>query len=212
MTSQFNQTATADAIKTLEEIPAFIVETLMGAYQKGMRFVFDIQSHGWDRVSRLYRNAPVSTEQILYPEKWLKGEKPFKYQWPSFKQKTIFGNWDLLDVNTIGEIQWRIIFSEHEMSNAAKKASDGWDGDIYAILKNKNSGDLLLLFYTSWDTDNDASEFAENYKNLLKIKYQDNSIQLNVETIGKDVLVVEGGKEISTDDILDFMKQIKKIK
>ena len=52
---------------------------MISAYQKGMRFVFDIQNYGWEKVSRLYNDAPVSTEEILRLGKWLKGEKLFKF-------------------------------------------------------------------------------------------------------------------------------------
>ncbi len=211
-TTELQQTEMANAFKTMEEIPAFIIETLMGAYQKGMRFVFDIQNYGWEKVSQLYTDAPVSTEQILYPEKWLKGEKPFKYEWLSFEDETVFRDWEVLDVNTIGEIQWRVIFSEYEMGYVAKEASAGWDGDIYAILKKKNSDNLLLLLYTSWDTDEDANEFAENYLKLLKIKYQTDKTKVIVKVINRDVFIVEGGEEISTDDMLGFMKRINKRK
>ncbi len=211
-TAQFQETELANVLKTIEEIPAFIIETLMGAYQKGMRFVFDIQKYGWEKVSRLYIDAPVSTEQILYPEKWLKGEKPFKYEWLSFENEAVFQDWEVMDVNTIGEIQWRIIFSEHKMGDAAKEASAGWDGDIYAILKKKNSDELLLLFYTSWDTIEDANEFAGNYENLLEIKYINDNIQVKVKVIGKDVLIIEGGDEDFASGILDFMSRIRKVK
>jgi len=135
---------------------------MINAYQKGMRFVFDIQNYGWEKVSRLYNDAPVSTEQILYPEKWLKEEKPFKYEGLSFENEAMFRGLEFIDVNTIGEIEWRIIYREYEMAYAAKEASAGWGGDRYAILKKKNSNDLLLLLYTSWDTGEDVNEFTDN--------------------------------------------------
>ena len=210
--SEFQQTEMTNVVKSIEEIPAFIIETLMGAYQKGMRFVFDIQNYGWEKVSQLYADAPVSTEQILYPEKWLNGEKPFKYEWPSFNNEAVFRDWEVIDVNTIGEIQWRIIFSEYEMGYAAKEASAGWDGDVYAVLKKKNSDDLLLLLYTSWDTDKDANEFAENYENLLKIKYINDIIEVKVKVVDKDVLIIEGGPENVAFDVLGFMSRIRKLK
>ena len=210
--SEFQQTEMTNVVKTIEEIPAFIIETLMGAYQKGMRFVFDIQNYGWEKVSQLYADAPVSTEQILYPEKWLNGEKPFKYEWPSFNNEAVFRDWEVIDVNTIGEIQWRVIFSEYEMGYVAKEASAGWDGDVYAILKKKNSDDLLLLLYTSWDTNEDANEFAVNYENLLKIKYINDNIEVKVKVVDNDVLIIEGGAENLTSDVLGFVSRIRKIK
>ena len=150
---------------------------MISAYQKGMRFVFDIQNHGLEKVSRLYNDAPVSTEQILYPEKWLKEEKPFKYEGLSFENEAMFRGLEFIDVNTIGEIQWLIIYREYELGYAAKEGSAGFNGDIYAILKKKNSDDLLLLLYTSWDTSEDANEFADNYIKLLKTNIKEINIK-----------------------------------
>jgi|TARA_B100001971_G_C18074806_1_gene475058 hypothetical protein len=131
-----------------------------------MRFVFDIQNHGWEKVDRLSNDAPVSTEQILPPGKWLKGEKSFQYEWLSCENEAMFLGWEVINVNTIGEIQWRIIYGEYEMGYAAKEALARWDGDIYAILKKKNSDDLFLLLYTNWDTGEDVNELTDNYINL----------------------------------------------
>lgn len=153
---------------------------MINAYQKGMRFVFDIQNYGWEKVSRLYNDAPVSTEEILRLGKWLKGEKLFKFQWLSFESEAIFRDLELIDVNTIGEIQWLIIYREYEMGYAAKEGSAGFNGDIYAILKKKNSDDLLLLLYTCWDTNEDINEFSCNQINLIYIKYKIEKINVKV--------------------------------
>ena len=37
---QFQQTEMANDVQTIEKISAFIIETMISAYQKGMRFVF----------------------------------------------------------------------------------------------------------------------------------------------------------------------------
>ena len=73
---------------------------MINAYQKGMRFVFDIQNYGWEKVSRLYNYAPVSTEEILLPAKWLKGEKPFKYEWLFFQNEAMIWDCEVIDLNT----------------------------------------------------------------------------------------------------------------
>lgn len=190
----------------------FMLETMIGAYLKGMKFVFEIQNESWEKINQLYDKAPVSTEQILHPGKWTNNEHPFKYEWSSFDKELFFQEWTVIDTNTIGEIQWRIIFSEHGMALEGKEASAGWDGDIYAILKKKNNDDLLLLLFTSWDSDNDAQEFSENYQKLLKIKYKDGENPAQVVLFGKDVLIVEGGDENSANSLLAFMKKTKKIK
>ncbi|MFQ5638759.1 MAG: hypothetical protein ACE5IR_12275 [bacterium] len=127
------------AIAAMDSIPAFLMETLVGAYLKGMRFVFEIQKKGWEEVGRLYRQPPVSSEQILHPEKWFQNEKPVKLNWPEFERDNLFSDWILLEKNAIGEIQWRIIFSEHNMRDAGKAVAAGWNGDRFAVLEHKKS-------------------------------------------------------------------------
>ncbi|MFQ5824078.1 MAG: hypothetical protein ACE5JB_08490 [bacterium] len=206
--SQLQQGDLDTAIKAMEKIPRFLIETLVGAYLKGMGFIFEIQKQGWQKVQNLYTNPPNSTEQILHPEKWLAGEQPYMFEWPSFKNNALFADWVLLEENTIGEIQWRIIFAEYDFAQIGKAASAGWNGDLYAVFKNKNGKHLLLLLYTSWDSEEEAQEFNSAYQNLLRVKYPDGINNVKVKVIDKDVLIVEGGDEGSLDDLLNFMKKI----
>lgn len=200
------------ALKTMDDIPPFLIEIMVGAYLKGMGFIYEIQKQGWEKVQELYTNPPVSTEQILHPEKWTIGEKPYELEWPSFKNEEFFSAWEILDVNTIGEIQWRIIFAEYEKEQTGKKAAAGWNGDIYAVLKKKDRNELLLLIYTSWDSKADAQEFAAAYQNLLKVKYPDGKAKVKVELIKRDVLIMEGVEEGSFEVLLAFMKKTQKTK
>ena len=198
------------AIQAIDELPPFMIEQFLGAYLKGMGFIFEIQKQGWGKIEELYTTyPPASTEQILHPEKWLMRETPDAFEWPLFENETLFSGWEILDVDTIGEIMWRIIFAEHGMAAVGKGASAGWDGDLYAVLKKKDADDLLLLLYTGWDTEADAREFANAYRNLLKVKYADGTEHLRVERIDKDVLIIEGGEEGSANDLLDFMRRAR---
>jgi hypothetical protein len=197
------------AIKAMDEIPRFLTETLMGAYFKGMSFIFEIQKKGWETVQKLYDKPPVSTEQILHPEKWLADEKPHKFEWPAFEDDPLFAGWDLLETNTIGEIQWRIIFAEHDLAQVGTEASAGWNGDSYAVFEKKNGNNLMLLLYTSWDSEAEAQEFYSAYQKLLKVKYPVATDDVKLEKNHTDVLIVEGGEKGSLDALLDFMKRVK---
>ncbi|MFQ6113165.1 MAG: hypothetical protein ACE5NG_03640 [bacterium] len=209
---QFQQRDMNEAVKAMDKIPRFLIETLMGAYLKGMGFIFEVQKHGWEKVQKLYTTPAVSTEQILHPEKWLADEKPYKFEWPAFNNEKLFADWELLEANTIGEIQWRIIFAEHELAQIGNAASAGWNGDLYAVLEKKNGNDLLLLLYTSWDSETDAQEFYSAYQKLLAAKYPDDTYNRKVEMKDKDVLIVEGAEESTLDGVFDFIKKVKKLK
>jgi len=199
------------AIKAMDDIPSFMIETMVGAYLKGMGFVFEIQKQGWEKVSELYENPPVSSEQILHPEKWLANEFPDKFEWPSFAHK-LFSDWQLLESNTIGEIQWRIIFSEHGMAEAGLRAAKGWNGDSFAVLEHKENSRLLLLVCSSWDTQKEAHEFKTLYEKLLAVKYPEGNETMKIQSNGNDVLIIEGGSKNNVGKLLEFMRKAKKTK
>ena len=57
---------------------------LLFPYEDGMRFVADIyRAGGLELVNRMYEQPPVSTEQILHPNKYLEGELPTPVNVPS---------------------------------------------------------------------------------------------------------------------------------
>jgi hypothetical protein len=200
-------------LDSIDDIPAFILESMLGAYLKGLGFVFDVQGRGWSEVEKLYTQyPPQSTEQILHSEKWFARETPWRIEWPSIEAQDLFADWQTLDENVVGEIQWRIIFQEHDLDAEAGPAAAGWNGDRYAVLRNDDSGELLLLLRTSWDTENDAAEFASAYERLLTVKYADHDEATRVTRDGTDVLVVEGGSEDSLDAFVSFLASARKTK
>lgn len=199
------------AIEDMDKIPAFMIETMVGSYLKGMAFVYEIQEHGWGKVDALYQNPPISSEQIIHPKKWFENELPIKIRLGSFDSNKLFENWKLLESNTIGELQWRIIFSEHDLVEAGKAAAAGWNGDTFAILENKRTDKLMLLLYSSWDSETDAMEFMEAYQKLLERKYAGKTEPVHVDKINSDVLIIEGGRGNQLNAHLDFLKKSKKV-
>jgi hypothetical protein len=185
----------------------------MGAYLKGLGFVFAVQEQGWPEVEKLYTEyPPQSTEQILHPEKWRARESPHSIEWPSFVRVRQLKEWDLLDSDVIGEFQWRVIFNEQGLRNDAEAAAAGWDGDRYAVFKHKDSDATLLLLRTSWDSTAQAEEFAAAYRRLLVNKYADAPEPSRVVQKKEEVFIVEGGNEKDLDALVKVVRKAKKTK
>jgi hypothetical protein len=195
----------------LDAIPPFILEVMMGNYLKGAGFVFAVHEQGWAAVEKLYKEyPPQSTEQILHPEKWVARENPALFAWTDLKKERALRDWELLDDDVVGEIQWRIIFKEHGLTAEADAAAAGWDGDRYAIFKRKRSDETLLLLRTSWDGEADAKQFADAYRRLLAVKYEKTGDPVMVEQQGQDVFIVEGGSKADLEALMKIIKQAKK--
>lgn len=201
----------AARMEAADEIPAFILETLVGAYTKGLGFVFAVEERGWSEVEKLYAEyPPQSTEQILHPEKWFARETPARFEWPALASHELFEGFQVLEENVLGEVQWRIVFAEHGFRDEAESAAAGWDGDRWAVLKDQDSGELLLLIRTAWDTEGDAVEFASAYSRLLEVKYAERQVPTRIVRDGAEVLIVEGGREGSLDAYVDFLARARK--
>jgi hypothetical protein len=201
--------ASAPGAQDMDKIPPFIIETLVGNYLKGAAFVFAVQGQGWPAVEKLYKEyPPQSTEQILHPEKWLAREGAAKFKWPDFGRERALRDWELIDEDVIGEIQWRIIFKVNgEQAEGAANAAGGWNGDRYAVFKRKGAEDTLLLLRTSWDSAAEAAQFVEAYRRALAVKYQGADEAVAVEQQGTEVFVVEGGRKDGLEALLKLVRQ-----
>lgn len=210
---QFAETLGPDMQASLaasKQIPPFIMDMLFGAYVKGMGFVFDVHAKGWSEVEKLYTEyPPVSTEQILHPEKWFAREMPLTIDFGRLESARELEKWDLLVYNSIGEFLWRTIFREHGLRDEAERLAAGWDGDRYAVFQHKEDGRLLLLLSTSWDTESDAIEFADGYSRLLKVKYENDPHPTRVERKGKQVFIVEGGDQSALSSLVKLVRKSK---
>jgi len=198
------------SVDAARDIPAFIIDSMMGVYFKGMSFVFAVQDQGWPAVEKLYGEyPPQSTEHILHPEKWLAREAPVSFEWPKFGKIAALRDWQLLDDDVLGEFQWRTVFREQGLAAESESVAAGWGGDRYAVFKRKDSDATLLLLRTSWDSEQDAKEFADAYRRVWASKYANPPVPTLLEQSGSDVYVVEGGDENSIDALMKVVKRAK---
>jgi predicted transcriptional regulator len=143
----------------LDNAPPVIREALLFPYDGGQVFVAALQEEGgYDAVDAAYADLPLSTEQILHPEKYIdERDAPTDVSLPELLP-VLGQDWEQLDENNFGEFQIRVML-EGEMSNgAAEDAAAGWDGDRYAFYTN--DGEYVIVWQSIWDSEEDASEFA----------------------------------------------------
>jgi hypothetical protein len=149
----------------LDNAPPYMAADLVFPYEKGLAFVEQLYDQGgYAAVDRAYQDLPVSTEQILHPEKY-PGDTPSVVALPDLG--SILGeSWSLLDQNVMGEWYTFLILNKgyEEASRldqeTAAEAAEGWGGDAYAFYQDNVSGDALFVMDAVWDTAGDADEFA----------------------------------------------------
>ncbi len=152
--------------ESFRKAPPIFRETLVFPYFQGMLFVLSQGTKkGWRGVNEFYRSPPLSTEQILHPEKYEAGptyDAPMKIATPNLAD-VADGSWSSLGSSCLGELQTRILLAKVPKG---KEAALGWDGDRYEVFRSvEGSQERYALTWASiWDSAEDAEQFAECYR------------------------------------------------
>ena len=154
--------------RQMAEAPAIIRETFEFPYTYGETFVSALYKEGWDAVDAAYADPPVTTEQILHPEKYFARDEPQVVALPPLTD-TLGSGWRLADQGTLGEFQMQVYLAQQIERESANTASAGWDGDQYAVYVNGD--DEVLVLSTAWDSPADQDEFTAAYTEYAESKY-----------------------------------------
>ncbi len=142
-------------------IPPFLFKLLAFPYQEGAVFVTAIHAgSGWSSVDAAYSNPPLSTEHILHPDKYLSGEQPVTVTLPDFAAGLASG-WETIDEGVLGEFIIATYLENRLSDSRAANAADFWGGDSYALLRNAEEDESVLVSLSAWDSDEDAQEFFD---------------------------------------------------
>ncbi|MDR3637722.1 MAG: hypothetical protein P4L84_28200 [Isosphaeraceae bacterium] len=207
--------------KSLREAPPILSETMIFPYLRGMVFCARLTNdNGWNALDEAYRNPPLSSEQILHPEKYrAKPDPPTAVDLGELKPG---GDWKELGRNVVGEMQLTVLLKRHGGRNAAA----GWDGDRYAVFE-RPGGAAGLVWFSTWDSEDDAKEFAAGYSKFQTTKLgadakapetsgpdalrrRNEKAAFALERRGKDVAVVEGFDSKTTESLIEAAFNAKK--
>ena len=127
-------------------------------YLRGMVFCAKLTNDGgWKAIDEAYRNPPLSTEQILHPEKYRAKpdpptiDRPRQARSPARAGRSWAGtSW--------ARCRLGVLLRRH----GGKAAAAGWDGDRYAVFEGPDEK-LGLVWLSTWDSEDDAREFAQAY-------------------------------------------------
>lgn len=145
--------------------PPFLQEDLLFPYTLGQEFVLKlIEQGGWESVDAAYSDPPVSTEQILHPERYPQDE-PILVVLPDLAP-VLGSDWSLLEEDVMGEWYIFMILAKSINGSAqlsefeAQIAAEGWGGDSYAVYQHVQDESVVMVLKNIWDTREDATEFV----------------------------------------------------
>jgi hypothetical protein len=190
------------------DVPKAIVEEMLFQYYGGVGFISRLlEERDWAAVNLLYAAPPLSTEQVLHPEKYFSApDPPTKIELKDLS--ALFSpDWKEIENNILGELTTRVLFEQFLSRDEAKAAAEGWDGDRFVAFRR---GDEAAFIWASvWDSEADAEEFTGGYRRLLEKKYPGSSSSETgyVERREARVIVVEGLKKELPRDRLEKIWQ-----
>ncbi|MGH2986400.1 MAG: hypothetical protein ACRDLO_06915, partial [Solirubrobacterales bacterium] len=161
--------ATAGLDPGTEGVPRFFVESLTWAYLRGAAFVDALREvgAGWERVDAALARPPASTEQVLHPRAYLRGERPLHVA-PDVSALRDRG-WNVVGRGGLGEFTTAQLLRLGTPRPIAALAARGWGGDGYVLLGPRDRGSIgcerdcrrwrVLAVEWRWDSAAAAREF-----------------------------------------------------
>jgi hypothetical protein len=132
-------------------------------YAQGVGFVYTLwveSGFRWDKVNAAYSDPPVSSEQVMHPEKYLVRDEPQQVALPDLGP-SLGAGWQEVDRDVLGEIGLLAWLLDHLDWNAAAEGAAGWDGDSYTLWAD-GGGAYVLAVRTVWDAPGEAAQFFES--------------------------------------------------
>ena len=151
------------AMPVFANAPMLIQETLLFPYLSGAEFVRRFKEK---RTSAdLYTRIPLSTEQVLHPEKLLDSvDAPFHVELPKPMGASLTYS------NGLGEFETRLFLFQHlgDVSTAARGAA-GWGGDRFDVVNTPQGAGIAWL--SLWDSPLDAADFRDLMEQSIEKRF-----------------------------------------
>ena len=143
--------------------PKVIQETLIFPYLSGAEFYRNYKERKPGSI--IYKDMPVSTEQIIHPAAFfLTRDNPTRVTLGTLSNAT-----KVYD-NDLGEFETRLFLFQHlNDQNEAVRGATGWDGDRYAVVNTPQGQGIVWL--TVWDSPVEAGEFFHMAGQAVEKRY-----------------------------------------
>jgi hypothetical protein len=143
--------------------PKVIQETLIFPYLSGAEFYRNYKERKPGSI--IYKDMPVSTEQIIHPAAFfVTRDNPTRVALGTLSNAT-----KVYD-NDLGEFETRLfLFQQLNDQNEAVRGATGWDGDRYAVVNTPQGQGIVWL--TVWDSPVAAGEFFHLAGQAVESRY-----------------------------------------
>src|SRR6266550_57118 len=183
--------STGVSTEQFNQAPRALRESLIFPYLQGSAWAMVVYKRdGFTGLSKAFTNLPLSTEQIMHPEKYLAYERPLKITLPDLSnllnaadksatseppaanRSLPTASWHRIDSDVNGEWGYYLLLDQFLNSPAeSRQAAAGWAGDRYDVYEGAEPGQSMIAQTSVWDTETDAREFFDAYVKRTELRY-----------------------------------------
>ena len=154
-----------------DDTPQAVMEMGLFSGVVGFSFMqFYFKWNGWENAARLYSDLPLSTEQIMHPERYAGSRDDPTEVTEQTPPDVLSPSWKRVYSNTLGEFLLYLHLKEFISEQQAKWGAQGWDGDRVELFENPD-GKLTLVLRSVWDSEKEANQFSQAYAKLIDQRY-----------------------------------------
>lgn len=148
--------------RTQQREDSAVANYVYAPYDEGARFAFELyRKGGLDALRQAFARPPRSMEQVLHPEKYAGKHRDEPQVFHGGDVLELLGEgWRRVYANTFGEFDVRATLQSRLGARIANRAAAGWDGGLVRLYAPRKGPPLLTLI-TTWDSPDDATEFAQ---------------------------------------------------
>ena len=178
----------------LDASPTWMQRDLAFPYEQGLIFAdFLIAEGGLKAIDEAYQAPPISTEQILDPNKYLRNELPLELA----PLTVTLEGWELFDEASWGEWGTRLMLLEVLSPGNLAQATAGWGNDTYRFFLNGTESAM------AWSYRAETVADAEDLTNALIAMSRDQMGATGAQESGGGLLFSGGTPYVFIDRIDD---------
>jgi len=153
-----------------ERAPLYLRLSLVFPYTRGMLFQNAVvERDGREGFAEVFRKPPVSTQQIVHPEKYFADVKPTS---PDLPDVSLPRGYKELVGGTLGELEHGILLEQYAGKQRAAEIAPHWRGSNFDLRENSKAGRVVLLYSAEWDSEASARDYFAAYRQVLEKKWK----------------------------------------
>ncbi len=161
---------TSGQFPVFDQSPLYLRTTLVFPYTEGMLFQNAvIQRYGDQGFAEVFRRAPLTTQQIIHPEKYFENVTPTS---PALPDPHLPPAYKSLVGGTLGELDHEVLIEQFAGKPSSENIAPHWRGSNFELRENKKAARVVLLYTVEWDSEQAARDYFAVYRQAMAKKWK----------------------------------------